>query len=724
MTTSDKRWTLAAVLIIPVLGLGAVVLDPAGWIFWRAGAYSDLWISHVPVLYFIRQSIVTWHQIPLWNPLILSGMPLAADPLSGLWYLPHMFAWIGPDGLGVNLLFWGHLAFAAAGMIALLRSEGASGPACLLGALTFAVTPKLVGHAALGHLTFVEAVCWTPWVLLAIRRAVDKALESRGRWARFALAGAGLGVSFLIDPRWSVPLGFLWVAYLAKCLAHSEQRRPTVWRSVAALPLMLGVAFGIAAPLGLPLLELLQRSTRAALTAAEAVQMSLPPARLIGTLLLQPGGWPETQTYLGATVLVVLAAGSAVTLRRSRFWWAVLLISVVLALGATTPVYAWLVSIVPGMGLVRVPARFFIITALAAAMLAGHGYDRVMQAQGNPDSTRRVRLAAWLMGALALVFGSLSPALARASASNAVSPLAWVPVAGGLLALATTVWAFCSTAPGPSPSRAFGFLLTALVALDLGWANLFTLDVRPAEAASSSVACSVVEDGTRFGEHRTFSPSYSLTQPAAAECRSELADGINPLQLSAYRDYMALVTGFDVIGYSVTLPPFEDGDPNADWGPAIDAAGIGLLNVDRIVSAYPLEAPGLTPIGQAAGAWVYRNDLARPRAWLEPPDTDTGEWRSVDEFEWTPNRIRVRVAGPGRLVLSEVAYRGWETRVDGASAAVETVNGILRSVLLGPGTHTVVFDFRPPSVFLGMALSGLSLILLLVVWWWEPRNRR
>jgi len=716
MTTSDRRWTLAAVLIIPVLGLGAVVLDPAGWVFWRAGAYSDLWISHAPVLYFIRQSIVTWHQVPLWNPLILSGMPLAADPLSGLWYLPHVLAWIGPDGLGFNLLLWGHLAFAAAGMIALLRSEGASGPASLLGALIFAVTPKLVGHVALGHLTFVEAVCWTPWVLLALRRAVDKALESRGRWARFALAGAGLGVSFLIDPRWSVPLGLLWVVYLAKCLAHSQQRRPTAWRSVAALPLMLGVALGIAAPLALPLLELLQRSTRAALTAAEAVQMSLPPARLIGTLLLQPGGWPETQTYLGATVLVVLAAGSAVTLRRSRFWWAVLLISLVLALGATTPIYAWLVRIVPGMGLVRVPARFFILAALAAAMLAAHGYDRVMQAQGNPGSTRRVRLTAWLIGALALVLGFLSPALARASVSNGVSPLAWVPVAGGILALATTAWAFCSSAPRPSPSQAFGWLLTALVALDLGWANLFTLDVRPAEAVSSSVACSVAEDGTRFGEGRTFSPSYSLAQPAAAECGLELADGINPLQLSAYRDYMASVTGFDVVGYSVTLPPFEDGDPNADWGPAIDAAGIGLLNVDRIVSAYPVEGAGLTPIGQAAGAWVYRNDLARPRAWVEPDGASPDAWQRVQSVEWSPNRIRVRASGPGRLVLSEVVYPGWRARVDGERASIEPYAGLLRSVALPAGEHELEFTFVPGLALLGLALATAAAVTLLVLW--------
>jgi len=86
MNRAERRWLGLCALAIPTFGLTAVVLDPAGWVFWRAGAFSDLWISHAPNLRFIREAIGAWHAIPLWNPLILSGMPLAADPLAGLWY--------------------------------------------------------------------------------------------------------------------------------------------------------------------------------------------------------------------------------------------------------------------------------------------------------------------------------------------------------------------------------------------------------------------------------------------------------------------------------------------------------------------------------------------------------------------------------------------------------------------------------------------------------------
>ncbi len=95
MKDRSSRWTALALAAIPALGLAALVFDPTGFPFWRGGVYSDLLVSHWPISAFIRYSIVTWRQIPLWNPLILSGMPLAADPLAGLWYLPNV-AGLGP----------------------------------------------------------------------------------------------------------------------------------------------------------------------------------------------------------------------------------------------------------------------------------------------------------------------------------------------------------------------------------------------------------------------------------------------------------------------------------------------------------------------------------------------------------------------------------------------------------------------------------------------------
>ena len=613
MTTRSLGWTVAAAVAVPAVGLSVLLLDPTGFPMWRGGAYTDLLVSHWPIAAFIRHSIVTWHQVPLWNPLFLSGMPLTADPLAGFWYGPNVLAWLSATGLGVNALFWAHLGLAAVGLMRLLRAEGASQTAAFVGGLAFAATPKLVGHIGVGHLTLVEAVAWTPWVLLAVRHAVDKALDPSGRLFRYGVVGALLGVTFVIDPRWLIPAGLLGVAYLGKCLAHSQPRagRITVGRSVFAL--LVGV--GTASPMLIPLLELLPRTTRWGLTLDAAQELSLPPSRLLGAGLFDGGGSPETQTYLGGTIVLLLAAGAAMSLRRGRFWTSVLAVSLILAFGSYTPVYGWLLRIVPGMSLMRVPARFYLVGALAAAMLAGHAIDHLAKGPQASGATRRARLVTVGAGGLMLML-AIAASLLRGQQPDAGLTPAWAVLAGGVLACAAAGCVLAALSR-PAPARLALGGLVALVALDLGWANVFTLRVEPAGAALATKVCGATGEATAFGTRRVFSPSYSVPQQVAPLCGLELADGVNPLQLEAYWDAMASATGFESAMYGVTLPPFADGDLLRDWQPAIDPDSLGLLNVTRIVSAYPLPASSLEGPSHQGEWWVYENPQARPRAWVE-----------------------------------------------------------------------------------------------------------
>ncbi len=225
-------------LLSGLLWLAPLISDPMGVLFWRGGAYSDLLISHWPNAAFVRQSLVQWGQIPLWNPMILSGTPFAADPLSGLYYPPNWLAFaIGP-GVAFNLLTWLHLTWAGLGTWKLSRTLGvSSGPAIVAG-LAFAGMPKLIGHIGLGHVSLVFAVCWTPWILLAFGKAVEQ-IDGK-RFPSAALAGAALGMIFLIDPRWFLPMALLSGAYFAWRVAHSLQGQTTIsseWaRAVSSLP--------------------------------------------------------------------------------------------------------------------------------------------------------------------------------------------------------------------------------------------------------------------------------------------------------------------------------------------------------------------------------------------------------------------------------------------------------------------------------------------------------
>ena len=86
MKRRDLRLMLVPLffLFVCAIWLVKIVPRPGDLLVWRGAEYSDILVSHWPNAYFLRRSLQTWKQIPLWNPMILSGMPFAADPLSGL----------------------------------------------------------------------------------------------------------------------------------------------------------------------------------------------------------------------------------------------------------------------------------------------------------------------------------------------------------------------------------------------------------------------------------------------------------------------------------------------------------------------------------------------------------------------------------------------------------------------------------------------------------------
>jgi lipoteichoic acid glycosylation protein len=69
----------------------------------------------------------------------------------------------------------------------------------------------------------------------------------------------------------------------------------------------------------------------------------------------------------------------------------------------------------------------------------------------------------------------------------------------------------------------------------------------------------------------------------------------------------------------------------------------------------------------------------------------------------------VRLDRPGQLVVLEGYAPGWRARVDGLPAPVAAGNGIFLTVPLGKGEHRVELAYRPPSVLLGLAISGATL---------------
>jgi hypothetical protein len=199
-----------------------------------------------------------------------------------------------------------------------------------------------------------------------------------------------------------------------------------------------------------------------------------------------------------------------------------------------------------------------------------------------------------------------------------------------------------------------------------------------------------------------------------------MADGVDPLQIADYTNFMDQASGVPRDGYSVTIPPFANGEPRTDNATYLpDADKLGLLNVGYVVSDFALQAEGLVLEKELYGAYIYRNEAKRFPAWVQPGDSSAiDEIQPAEVVKRSANQIEVTATGPGMLIVAEIAYPGWSVFVDGVEKNLLIRDEVLMGVDLVPGTHLVKFVFRPRSVYIGLLLFCVGFALLV----WSARR--
>ncbi|MCB0213662.1 MAG: YfhO family protein, partial [Anaerolineae bacterium] len=102
---------------------------------------------------------------------------------------------------------------------------------------------------------------------------------------------------------------------------------------------------------------------------------------------------------------------------------------------------------------------------------------------------------------------------------------------------------------------------------------------------------------------------------------------------------------------------------------------------------------------------------------------DTQPNSTLAIIDYTIHRVVVAVETdqPGYLVLSDAYYPGWRATIDQQPATIERANYAFRAVYVPEGQHTVEFVFNPPIWQIGLAVSGVTALVLLgwAGWRWK-----
>jgi hypothetical protein len=243
-----------------------------------------------------------------------------------------------------------------------------------------------------------------------------------------------------------------------------------------------------------------------------------------------------------------------------------------------------------------------------------------------------------------------------------------------------------------------------------------------------------------------FSRGWALHPDRFAQCLDRLPHNANMLW------HIPSVNGFSPLQVQALRTLLGQPDTTATLVEVELNPVLNLLNARYILTPRRELPPPLRPLRTVSGVTIYENPAALPRAFIvhtaqaapsdeaaafllrgktfdpsrtvlvhdapgkpasfPPGRAEAGESARVVRDDGDAVLISAALERPGYLVLADQHYPGWTVRVDGAPAPLLRVNYALKGVLLGPGTHAVVFEFRPAAFRAGMALTLAAALLL------------
>ncbi len=418
----------------------------------------------------------------LWTDMLMSGFPVAADPQIQTWYPLSLLFSLIPNSWNAFVIS----AYVLAGCFTYgyVYSLTNSRLAGLVSGIVYSMSGFMMAH--LGHITIIHAAAWMPLLIWA----VDRLSAHLSPWwfvigtgavtcsilaghPQIALYAIGLSTAYAFLLGWTTPVG-RWKYY-----------------GIALAVIVLGIF--LAAIQIVPTAELSGLGLRAEMTLQDFVSYSLPPRQISQLIFpyLFGGGGPFRQfyepPYFGAWNLTeitgyigllppLLAIIGFLAYRDkpiARFWFAVAVLTLLLALGDGTPL-ARLFYYLPVYNKFRAQGRHFIEMALAVSVLAGLGVG-AMQKQLVPKRlVWKTVLVSTLIVIVNLVgifiFSDWLQKKAIAATGSRIqnfypwiNPSVGVPLVVFLLALSVLIYWSSS-----KPSRFTVLLVLVVAVIDLG----------------------------------------------------------------------------------------------------------------------------------------------------------------------------------------------------------------------------------------------------------------
>jgi hypothetical protein len=711
-------------------------------------------------------------RLPLWNPYLFGGVPTIEAGSGDILYpaaLLHLVLSM-PSALAWKLII--HVYLAGIFMYLAARAFGVTRWVALFAGSTYLLSADLVSLVWGGQDGKMYVTALFPAALWLLVTALD-----RGSWLRFLWLGAVAGLMVVAHPQLAY---YAYVALLAYAVGSLMARRrhggAALATGLAGGLLAALTAMGIAAITLFPMYRYLRDDSPRAgpgrgfeysaswsLHAEEAISLFIPD--FSGTNAQAESYWGKNpfkhNSEYGGALAFVLGIAALVGLRGDARRWglgAMAAVALLYALGAGTPVFGLLYSVVPGLKNFRAPSLATFVAITSLTLLAALLLDRALS-RGDPW-TRRIVSAALAAGAAVALL------------------IALVLLASGTGFYASWTGLF-GAVEGGDRSQAFaanfshmvaGAIITALLcALSWGAVLLWRrgrLHAVPVVAILIGLtALDLLRVDNRYIQVVRYDDFFP-PDPGIEALRARLIPGERVLAVAGVypEGFLATYGVPEVFGYhgnqlrwynALTRYDARQAARTASelqqyWISFLSSPVLRSLAARYVLLPGKVDLPGFRLLGADVRVAVYINDRALPAAAVVPevqvepdsarriallwsPTFDPAKTTIVEQPVLSVGQaggtgtaviegngddtlaIRARSSGPALLTISRTYHPSWQAEIDGQPAPVLRANHALMAVpLTSGGDHRVVLRYRPAIVAWAsrMTLTTWAIVLL------------
>lgn len=659
--------------------------------------FRDIQSIFYPMKYFLAQSLSSGY-VPFWCPLYFCGAPFMSDIQTGVFYLPSLLFLIFAYPLSFNLYVIFHIILCFCFVYLFIRQIGLSVSAGVFSAIAFSYGGYVLSSVSL--LNNLAVITWLPAMLWSYKMVLDKQSISACLLTIFFICLSILGGEpqlFLFSVLITFCFGLL-SGLKGRMNGGSLLRHILIYGAMLMLALLItivqwgptfldflnsirlrGLPFGAEAELSLSwdrLKDLIVPAYFNSLPGSDpaASIFHFPPGKNIPWLL---------SIYPGLLVSFFACIGVFSKSSPQRiFWTGIFLAGIVFAMGNHAPFFRFISEIFPFF---RFPEKYFFLSNIGLVVLAGCGFEHLISFLTKYG--KRTQYVLWIIPLI--LFADL-----------------YFAHAGLNLTCKTGFYHLAN--PSLKPILEDRSLFRVYVdegSFILRASDQASVSERHLMAQAIRVPNTGVIDNIHYVDGKT-GMELQYQWIISEILRQPWPQRIKLLQLSNVK-------------YIVSA---EDLDNQPETASAV-------RRINPLVFQIKDHLPRAWIVGQVQplSAWTVQNYNSRlfdGRMTALGPQSAAAllkipYYQDVDSMVYeNQNRIRMDVTARQRgvVVLAEAAYPGWRAAVDGQPVDIVRLNYLFQGVLVNPGRHQILFEYRPPFFLLFAMISICTFLLIPVIW--------